>query len=116
MTEDTGREEPEPQATDRGLAPERTALAWLRTAMSVLVAALVLVRFAAQRNVVLAAASAALAIPLSATVAVFASRRFIRAERRFKDGGRVPDGVLPAALTALAALMGVVGIGYVLLG
>lgn len=112
MTEDTGRE----PATDRGLQPERTALAWLRTAMSVLVAALVLVRVAGQRNAVLAAASAVLALPLSAMVAVLAWRRFVRAKRRFQGGGQLPDGLLPAALTVLAALMGVVAIGYVVLG
>lgn len=116
MTEDSRRDEPGPGATDRGLQPERTALAWLRTAMSVLVAALVLVRFAAQRDAVLAAASAVLAIPLSAMVAVLASRRFVRARRRFNDGGQLPDGLLPVALTALVALLGAVGIGYVLLG
>jgi uncharacterized membrane protein YidH (DUF202 family) len=115
MTEDTGREEPKPRATDRGLAPERTALAWLRMALSLLVVMLVLARFVAHLNVVLAVAAAGLAIPLSATVGVAAWQRFMRAARGFNAGGQLPDGVLPAALTALAALMGVVGIGYVLL-
>jgi uncharacterized membrane protein YidH (DUF202 family) len=116
VTGNSTQEKPTPQGGgDYGLQPERTTLAWRRLAMSLLGAALVLARFALHRNVVLAAVTVGLALPLSSTVGILAWNRFLRAKRDF-DNGRLPDGVLPAASALLAALMGVIGIGIVLLG
>lgn len=98
---------------DRGLPAERTALAWLRLALSLLGAALVLTRLAAQRDAVLTAVSAGLGIPLSAAVSVLGWRRYLRTTHGL-GSGVLPDAVLPAALAALTALLGIAGLGYVL--
>ncbi|GGM33080.1 hypothetical protein GCM10012275_00650 [Longimycelium tulufanense] len=101
---------------DPGLQPERTALAWLRTSLTFLVLALVAVQLTAVRHVALAAVLTATALPLTATVGVLAWRRYRRGTARLRGNLPLPDGRLPAASTALAVTVGLLGVAYVLLG
>lgn len=95
---------------DRGLQPERTALAWQRTATATAVAALAVVRLAAGRpyppGLVLAAGAFAVA-----AVAVVRARSGYRrtlgglaAQRPLAPSGPAPLAALAVGLLGLAAL------------
>ncbi|MCP2258745.1 protein of unknown function (DUF202) [Streptoalloteichus tenebrarius] len=101
---------------DPGLQPERTALAWVRTCLAFLVVVLVAVRFTANHNVVVAVVSAVVTLPLAPVLGVLVWGRYRRGRRRLHAERPLPDARLPAAATALAVLVGLVGVGYVLLG
>ncbi len=97
-----------------GLAAERTSLAWLRTTLSFVVSTLVLLRLLSHRSPLLTAACAACTLPLAAAVTWYALRRHQHHERAARTDHPLPDGKLPAAITALAMLLGTTGCLYVI--
>ncbi|SHG44149.1 DUF202 domain-containing protein [Streptoalloteichus hindustanus] len=101
---------------DPGLQPERTTLAWVRTSLAFLVVVLVAVRFTAHRDVLAAVVAAIVAFPFVPALGLLVWERYRQGRRRLHAERPLPDGRLPAVVTALAVVVGLVGVGYVLLG
>src|SRR5918999_5451408 len=92
---------------DPGLQPERTALAWQRTALATAVAALAVTRLAVHRAAVPALAIAALAAGSAALTLVFSAAAYRRTVRCLTER-RPLDPLGPALPTTVAiALLGV---------
>ena len=87
------------EARDPGLQPERTALAWQRTAVGFLGAALLFLRWGSQHGPVVTV--------VTALAAVVAGWTFVSSRRRMR---RVvtsfPGSVLPSAATEVLVLTG----------
>jgi uncharacterized membrane protein YidH (DUF202 family) len=100
---------------DPGLQPERTLLAWRRTALALGVGSAVGARLALP---VLGAGAVVLGLlgALTALAAyVAASRRYRRAHRALTGGAGLPTGGAPLALTAAtAAALGIGALLYAL--
>jgi uncharacterized membrane protein YidH (DUF202 family) len=99
-------------AADLGAGNERTALAWQRTALSVLAGAAIVGRLAFSELGVAALVGPAIAVPLSAWILIEGSARY---QRRASSVGRRSGGRGPAflgcamvvlLLTELAAVLG----------
>ncbi|PZF57862.1 DUF202 domain-containing protein [Curtobacterium sp. MCSS17_008] len=94
------------QLFDPGLQPERTALAWRRTALALVVAALVAVRILPEVLGAWAVLPAGLGLVAAVAVLVAAHRRHRVVHRTLlrSDTDRVPlpSGRLPLAVTVLA--------------
>ncbi|MGH8775483.1 MAG: DUF202 domain-containing protein [Jiangellaceae bacterium] len=96
-----------------GLSGERTALAWVRTALALLAAVLLAGRLAADRLGVVAAAFVLLAVPMAAVVLAGARRRYRAAHAApAPTSGR--DGRLPASVAVLVVVLALAELGYVL--
>lgn len=93
-------------AIDRGVAPERTALAWHRTALAVACGAVVVTRLTYDRIGVVALAGLAVALPLAVVAWRVAGRRSVHGIGR---GAQAPAAVaaatLASAVTCLAAVL-----------
>ncbi|MFC0533410.1 DUF202 domain-containing protein [Phytohabitans kaempferiae] len=93
--------------------PERTALAWSRTALASAVLLCALVRHLLPIHTVVAAALAVVATPVMVAVAVAARARYRDSHRALRGGESLPDGrlaawsVLLVTLVALAAALAV---------
>lgn len=96
---------------DAGLQPERTRLAWQRTALSLLGAGLVVARFVGHHRAAVGVAIAAAACGLAGVIGVLSTRRYRKANERL--GAQSPlQGGAAYLVTTLAFL--VVGIGAAL--
>lgn len=101
----------EPRVSGPTLPGERTALAWLRTALAFGVGALVLTRLLAHSSL-----PTAIGCGCAVLAAILLILRPVRYRFRAEEKSAVaPDGVLPARVTALAVVVGGVGLVYVLL-
>ncbi|RJK98124.1 DUF202 domain-containing protein [Vallicoccus soli] len=97
-----------------GAQPERTALAWTRTALALDVAVVVALRLTLP---VLGAWSLVLllvGLPAAVWVLVAARRRYAAARLAMRGRVVLADGRLPAAVAALTVLLGLVEVAYVL--
>lgn len=96
---------------DAGLQPERTALAWRRTALALVVAALVAVRILPELLGAWGVLLAGLGLVASVAVLVAAHRRHGIVHRTLtgsdSDRGPLPSGWLPLAVAALVIASGV---------
>lgn len=94
------------QPFDAGLQPERTALAWRRTSLSVTVGALISLRVLPHYWGPWGLIFAGSGVVLSVIVIVLAHRRYRTHHRRLTTGEHVvsglPDGTLPALLVAIS--------------
>lgn len=99
---------------DPGLQIERTTLAWVRTALSFVAGGLVVVRFLAHRSTTLAIAFAALTLPLAVVITWLSWHRYRHGQHRLHSEAPLPGGALPAAVAALAVVVGGIGLAYVL--
>lgn len=101
---------------DPGLQPERTVLAWRRTLLAFLGAALVLLRLAAHRSPVLAAGIVLVVGPVAGLVSWDLRRRYRRVRADLPGSALRWNGRLPALTTLFAVLLGVGALLYVLSG
>ena len=97
----------------RGLHTERTALAWIRTALALLGAVLLAARLSVDRLGALAVAVTLVALPLAVGVVIGAGRRY---RATTQQDPPPPDGRLPAGVSLLVAVLAALEIGYVLRG
>lgn len=100
------------QPFDPGLQPERTALAWRRTALTALAGALLTMRILPTQLGAWATAAAALLAALAAVILTATHRRYRRQHQTLTDSSTdrpdpLPGGALPCAAAALAALLGI---------
>ncbi len=100
---------------DPGAQPERTRLAWQRTALSGLAASLVVGKLIARHSTVLGIVLAALAIAITAAMLVLSRIRYHRSNAALFARGRLPDARVYAATTALIVLTALGAAGYTLL-
>ena len=100
---------------DTGAQPERTALAWRRTALAVSVGSVVAARFAAPALGILAVVSGVLGAVLAAAVWWSAGRRHATVRRCMDEGRPLTGSAGPslAAMAAACALVGLLAIGFV---
>ncbi|MGH8824688.1 MAG: DUF202 domain-containing protein [Jiangellaceae bacterium] len=98
---------------DSGRPHERTALAWTRTALALLGAALLATRVVVDRLGLLTVAVAVVTLPLAVVVLVGAGRRYRSAHVALRTPGRLPDGRLPAGVSVLVVVLAVTELGYV---
>ncbi|MGY4719447.1 YidH family protein [Naumannella cuiyingiana] len=96
-----------PAPWDPGLQNERTRLAWQRTALSLLVATLVMARLLAHTSIPLAIGLSTASVLIMAALARLAERRYRLAQRRLHANAPLSGAGLPAAMTALLVLLGV---------
>lgn len=102
------------QPWDHGLQVERTALAWLRTCMSLVVVALIAFRFAAPHSLAIALALLAVIVTLGTLAGILSWRRYRTSDDQLTEGGPLPGGVLAAVMTGMTVLTGAMGVVYVL--
>lgn len=100
---------------DPGLQVERTALAWMRTCLSLIVVAIVAFHFAAHHSLPLALGLAGIIVPLGLMATWLAWQRFRTSSKRLVAGERLPGALLPLTMTAVTVLTGALGVVYVLL-
>lgn len=107
---------------DRGAQPERTALAWRRTAVALLVALLVAARVVIGTGMPALIVMLGLALGLAVVLISFGHRRYLRsAAVLHSDGvgpsphGPLPDGAALGALAALTMVVGLLSLGCLLL-
>lgn len=100
---------------DAGLQPERTALAWRRTALSVAVGGLVSLRLLPPILGAWSFAVGVVVVAASVGLAVLSERRFRRAYARFVADDHLPTGgTLALLLASVIALTALVGLAYVI--
>ncbi len=99
-----------------GAAAERTAFAWTRTAVSLLVALLVLFRLVLARLETVAVVALLVGVPLCVALLVLARRRSRGAAAAVEAGGVPPDALLPVGTAAAVTLLGLVELTHVLWG
>jgi len=94
---------------DPGLQPERTGLAWQRTALSLGGGALVYSRIAAPTVENWAWLLAGLGLLAALVIGVWGRRRYDYTHRTLTRGGRIlADGLLPAVVAGTVAAAGIV--------
>ncbi|GLW62552.1 hypothetical protein Arub01_07960 [Actinomadura rubrobrunea] len=97
---------------DPGAQPERTALAWSRTTLSLLAAGLLCLRLAPSA---VGAALAAAAVCGAAALQMRRARRaHLRRARRLPAGAPIADPVSVLLATAVTVLLGAVGLVFCL--
>ena len=99
---------------DPGLQNERTALAWMRSGLALLGAALILARISAELQAIPSVALSAVCVVLASQVVIGAAARYRRAAAALKTRQPLPDGRLPAAIAAVTTLMGIAVVAVVL--
>jgi uncharacterized membrane protein YidH (DUF202 family) len=99
---------------DRGLQPERTLLAWRRTALALAVGSVLGARLALPVLGALAVVVGLLGAAAAITAYTAASVRYRRSHRALVAGEALPGGAAPLAALAIAAgLIGLAALGYV---
>jgi uncharacterized membrane protein YidH (DUF202 family) len=102
------------QPWDNGLQIERTALAWLRTCMSLVVVALIAFRFAAPHSLAIALALMAGIVTLGTVAGILSWRRYRTTDEQLIEGKPLPGGTLAAVMAGMTVLTGVLGLVYAL--
>ncbi|WP_165372907.1 DUF202 domain-containing protein [Pengzhenrongella frigida] len=105
------------QGRDPGLQPERTALAWRRTALALMIGPVAAARLLAPGSGVLAAAAAGGGLLIGICIAALATRRQRAVERVLagvEDPVALPDALLLALTAAVLLLAGLFSLGLLL--
>lgn len=104
---------------DPGLQPERTELAWRRTCLALGVGSLVAMRVLPEAfGSAWWALGGVVGVVSSGALWIAARRRYrsgTRALERHGDHARLPDGLLPIALTALVIGIGIASMALILI-
>ncbi|MCV2395162.1 DUF202 domain-containing protein [Actinotalea sp. M2MS4P-6] len=99
---------------DPGLQPERTALAWNRTALSIVVGGLVALRVLPALVGAVGLVLAVFVVVAGAGLGLLAHVRSRRTTGRLVAGaGALPDGRLPAVVATVATGIAVIAVGVV---
>lgn len=106
---------PAERLQDEGAAPERTTLSWTRTALALIVAALLAARLLGAEIGWLALGVAAALAPLALVILLGARRRYRRATVALTGAHTPADGMLPTLVTLMVVLLAVVEVAYVVL-
>jgi len=101
---------------DPGAQNERTALAWTRTALALLVGVVLAARLAADPLGVVALAFAIVVAPLALVILLMARRRYLRAHVALHQERDLPDGRLPALVALVTCLLAVLELAYAING
>jgi uncharacterized membrane protein YidH (DUF202 family) len=100
---------------DPGLQPERTLLAWRRTALALAVGSVAGARLALPVLGALAVGVGIVGAIAALSAYLAASVRYRRSHHALVAGEPLPGGAVPlAALTGAAALIGIAALGFVL--
>ncbi|TFV53964.1 DUF202 domain-containing protein [Geodermatophilus sp. DF01-2] len=99
---------------DPGAQNERTALAWRRTALALLAAALVGARLLVSDGWAAGLWAVVLVLPASAWVLWMANRRYAKASAALAGRTALPDGRLPTAVAAVTVGLGLMELQYLL--
>jgi uncharacterized membrane protein YidH (DUF202 family) len=109
---------PGSRPSDPGLQPERTALAWRRTGLALVVGSLLGLRVLPQLMGPAGVAIAAVGVALALVVLAAAHRRYRRVHRILTSGSAdragLPGGGLPALVAALTACAGAAALAVAL--
>jgi putative membrane protein len=97
---------------DPGLQNERTALAWTRTGLALLVAVLLASRITVGELGVVTIIFTVFTLPLAVTVIVSAGRRYRISHRALESAAPLPDARLPAAVTVLVLSLAAIELIY----
>jgi uncharacterized membrane protein YidH (DUF202 family) len=97
---------------DPGLQPERTALAWRRTALNLAVGAILSFRLLGPVLHVWAIPVGVAGLLLSVATWILAARRARRAQAALLDSGPLPSGGLPLLLTIVVTSAAILGLIY----
>ena len=95
---------------DAGAQNERTALAWTRSTLALVGAALIVARIAFGPYPALGLSLAAGALILGTWVLLTARKRYRGAASSLSTNRPLPDARLPAAICLLTVLIGIVGV------
>lgn len=99
---------------DRGAQNERTALAWTRTALALLVGVVLASRLAAESLGPAAVVFGLVVAPVAVAVLVLARRRYLRSHAALQAERLLPDGKLQGLVALVTLLLGVLEIAYAL--
>lgn len=91
---------------DPGVQNERTALAWTRTGLSLLGGSLLVARLSVTQLGAAAVLVVVCCVPLSCWILATSHRRYRAAAEALHAQTRLPDGALPAAVSALTVILG----------
>lgn len=97
---------------DDGAQNERTALAWTRTSLSLLVGVVLAARLTAGTLGVAAVVFGIVVVPLALAMLVWAGRRYRLAHDALHAAEALPDGRLPALVTLVTLLLALLEIAY----
>ncbi|MBB5786585.1 YidH family protein [Jiangella mangrovi] len=97
---------------DRGAQNERTALAWIRTSLALLVGVVLASRLAAEPLGPAAVVFGLVVAPVALLVLVLARRRYRRSHEALHADRALPDGKLPGLVALVTLLLGVLEIAY----
>ncbi|HLR94634.1 MAG TPA: DUF202 domain-containing protein [Jiangellaceae bacterium] len=100
---------------DEGAAPERTTLAWTRTALALIVAALLAARLLGAEIGWFALGVAGALAPLAVAILIGARHRYRRATVALSGEHAPADGMLPTLVAVMVVLLAVIEVAYVVL-
>ena len=101
---------------DPGAQNERTALAWTRTALALLVGVVLASRLAAAQLGVVALVFALVVAPLALVILLMARSRYRHAHDALHHERDLPDGRLPALVALVCCLLAVLELAYAVNG
>lgn len=102
------------QTFDDGAQNERTALAWTRTALALLVGVVLATRLAAEPLGVVAVVFGVVVAPIPVAILALARRRYRRSHEALHAERALPDGKLPALVAVVALLLALLEVAYAL--
>lgn len=97
---------------DPGAQNERTSLAWTRTALALLVGVILVSRITVEDLGITAVVFGIAVAPLAILVVLLAGRRYRAAHSALQTRRALPDGRLPALVTAVVLLLAILEMAY----
>ncbi|WP_129666949.1 DUF202 domain-containing protein [Phytoactinopolyspora endophytica] len=110
------RDRTDERTFDPGAQNERTALAWTRTGLALLLAVVLASRLTAEPLGLAALAFGLVVAPIAVAILVLARRRYGAAHRSLHVAQPLPDGRLPALATTVTVLLALLEIVFAVAG